>query len=137
MTTLASNSLSLTELRKFGGVMGLAFSLVFGLVFPLIGHRTWDEWPVWPWAVAIVFWLAALTAPGALRWIHGPWMKFGAALGFINSRIILSVFFFLIVTPFGLAMRLFRKDPMARDFDSKKDTYRVIKSQLSEMKYPF
>jgi len=41
-------------------------------------------------------------------------MKFGHVMGAINTRIILGLFYYAIMTPIGLAMRLFRWDPMRR-----------------------
>lgn len=40
------------------------------------------------------------------------WMKFAEVLGIISTTIILSIFFFLVMTPVGLLMRPFRKDPL-------------------------
>jgi hypothetical protein len=39
-------------------------------------------------------------------------MAFGEALGWLNTRIILTVVFFLVVTPIGVVMRLFGRSPM-------------------------
>lgn len=38
------------------------------------------------------------------------WTKLGEGLGWINSRIILSVMFFIVLTPIALLFRLFKKD---------------------------
>ncbi|MFT3846596.1 MAG: SxtJ family membrane protein [Lacibacter sp.] len=41
--------------------------------------------------------------------IHHSWMKLAKLLGFINSRVILTVLFFFILTPVAFLMRLFGK----------------------------
>lgn len=51
---------------------------------------------------------AALVVPN--RW----WWRMARALGWINTRILLGIFFFVIVTPIGLVMRWLGKDPLAR-----------------------
>jgi len=46
-------------------------------------------------------------------------------LGWLNSRIILSIVFFIIVTPMALMMKLLKRDTMARRFDFEVETYRI------------
>jgi len=69
------------------------FGFLFAAVFTLVAF-----WPLWP-----------LHAP-SLPWLGGLWMKFGHVLGWINARIILSLVFFVVVTPIGIVMRLLGKD---------------------------
>jgi len=71
-------------------------------------------------AVAAVLLLLAAVAPAALRPVYRGWMKLGAALGWINTRIILTVAFFLVVTPIGVIMRLAGRSPMG---GRKRDSY--------------
>lgn len=42
------------------------------------------------------------------------WMGLAEALGFVMTRVILGIVFFLFVTPIGLARRLFGGDPLGR-----------------------
>lgn len=42
------------------------------------------------------------------------WMSLAEALGFVSTRVILGVVFFLFVTPIGLVRRLFGGDPLGR-----------------------
>ena len=61
-------------------------------------------------AIAALFAVAALVAPRALRGIYRLWMRIGEALAWINTRIILSVIFYGIVTPMGIVMRRFGRE---------------------------
>lgn len=45
-------------------------------------------------------------------------MKFAHMLGWVNTRIILSIVYFLIFTPIALFFRFIGKDPMDRRFKS-------------------
>jgi hypothetical protein len=54
---------------------------------------------------AAIFLLALLAPAGALA-VRGVWMRFAGVLGYINSRIILGILFFLLVTPIALVRRL-------------------------------
>jgi hypothetical protein len=53
-----------------------------------------------------------LAIPIAAKYIHLGWMGLAKVMGFINSHIILSIIFFLVLTPLALTRRLGRKDGM-------------------------
>jgi hypothetical protein len=57
------------------------------------------------------------------------WMVFAMALGFVNTRILLTLFFYLVLTPIGLLLRLFGKDPLHLSLDSKAKTYWTPKTK--------
>lgn len=65
-------------------------------------------------AVAVVLAAIALLAP---RWLDRPnraWMAFARALGWVNSRILLTVLFVFVFTPYGVVQRLLGRDPLGR-----------------------
>jgi hypothetical protein len=62
----------------------------------------------------IVLLLAALLAPRQALRFHRAWMKLAAALGYINSRIILSVMYYGVLTPLGFILRTAGRDPLHR-----------------------
>jgi hypothetical protein len=68
-----------------------------------------------------------LALPSTLRHIHLVWMKIGHVLGYINTRILLGVIFYGLITPMGMIMRVLGKDPMHRVLVPGVDTYRVIR----------
>ena len=55
-------------------------------------------------------------------------MKFGAVLGWINTRIILGLTFVVFFIPVALVFHLFGKDPMRRKLEPGADSY-LIKSE--------
>lgn len=110
------------ELRKFGLIMGLIIALLFGLIIPFLKH---DSYPWLPWMIGVAFWLWALAAPSTIRGFYELWMKFGNVLGFINTRIILILVFYLMVTPLGMIKRLFGYNPLRLGFEKESTTYRV------------
>lgn len=65
-------------------------------------------------AIAAVLLLCAAVAPSVLRPVYRVWMRIGEGLAWINTRIILTLVFFLVVTPIGIVMRLFGRSPIAR-----------------------
>jgi len=52
--------------------------------------------------------------PALARRFHVAWMKLAGILGYINSRVLLFLLFYLAITPYGLISRLFRRDPLNR-----------------------
>jgi len=66
--------------------------------------------------------------PTTLKPIYRAWMALGVILGWINTRIILGVMYYLVFLPAGMIMKLMGKDPLNRKFDAKANSYRVCKS---------
>ena len=60
---------------------------------------------------------AGLVAPRILAPAYRVWMKLAEVLAWINTRILLGVVFFGVVTPIGLVMRLLGRDPMRRQLE--------------------
>lgn len=117
-------------LRKFGFTTGAIIVVLFALFFPWVFDMA--TMPIWPWIIAGALWLPALLVPGALRPVYTTWMKIGHGIGWVNTRIILGVLFYVMVLPMGLIMRLFGNDPMARKRDKSASSYRI--KSVSEAK---
>ena len=77
--------------------------------------------------------LAGAVVPNVLRPIFAGWMKVGHVLGFINTRIILSIGYFLVFTPIGIIRRMMGKDSLNRKLNPDQATYRSLRqSRLGE-----
>jgi hypothetical protein len=109
-------------LRKFGLVTGAIVAVLFGLLLPWLFER---GLPLWPWYIAGTLWALALVIPVALGPVYHVWMRFGMVLGWINTRIILGLVFYIIFTPISLLFMIFRKDPMHRRKEPNAASYRV------------
>ena len=111
--TKKNPNLTSMELRKFGLVTAILLIVFFDGPIPWI----WGiAPPVWPLVVAAILSIFALMRPVWLNPFYRVWMKFANVLGWINTRIILSLMFFVVILPTGLIMRL-RRDPMRRKWD--------------------
>lgn len=117
-----SQSRDLAEIRKFG--------LIVGGIFSFIG--------VWPyfrsedprlWALVLGLALIALggVLPQALAPVHRAWMFVGHIMGWVNTRILLAIVFYGIITPIGMARRWFSADMINHSFDTSLATYRVTR----------
>ena len=124
-------------LRKFGLTTGAIIVVLFAFFFPWIFDMA--AMPLWPWFIAGFLWVPALLIPRVLRPVYSTWMKIGHAIGWVNTRIILGVLFYVLVLPMGLIMRLFGKDPMARKTDKSASSYRVksVSEPKDRLEKPF
>lgn len=122
-------------LRQFGLVLGGFIALVFGLSSALFADEPWR----WPWVASSVLITTAFTVPMLLKPVFIVWSFIGKWLGYINSRIIITVLFFGIILPMGLARRIFGKDPMQRRWDKNADSYLEMDtdSHTRDMRRPF
>ena len=112
------------DLRTFGLLVGGVFAVIrfWPLVFRSESPRLWAML-----LGSLLMGLGAV-APQSLKQVHHGWMKIGHVLGMINTRILLGIIYYLLITPMGLVMRLMGKDPMHRVLAQGTDTYRVVRA---------
>ena len=108
------------ELRKFGLLVGGVFIGLFGLLLPWLKSHPMH---LWPFCVGVPLVLLGLFFPVALRPLHSVWIKIGSVLGWINTRILLSLLFVFIFTPIGWIMRFLKKDPLELSWKQDAPTY--------------
>ncbi|GKX33957.1 MAG: hypothetical protein MnENMB40S_15750 [Rhizobiaceae bacterium MnEN-MB40S] len=119
-------SLTAKQLRRFAWILAALFAF-FGCV--LLPWR-WQTPTVTASAViAAVLVIWSLVAPMTLAPVYRGWDRLGHVLGWINSRVILGVLFFLIVTPTALIMKMIGKDPMHRNRDAAASSYRIVRQK--------
>jgi hypothetical protein len=107
------------RIRSFAIIMAVALSILGGLLF------WWDKThgATVLWSVGGAMLVLGMVLPVVLWPLERIWFYFAVALGWLNTRILLSVVFYLIITPTGWVMRLFRKDVLERQFRTSKETY--------------
>jgi Saxitoxin biosynthesis operon protein SxtJ len=106
------------DLRKFGLLVG-GVLCVFGLLL-LLRHKTNYPYLFWPGAVLIAF---GAVWPRALKYPYIAWMTMAFALGFVMSQVILTLFFFLLVTPISFLACWVGKDFLNRKLNLQATTY--------------
>jgi saxitoxin biosynthesis operon SxtJ-like protein len=117
------NEITSKQLRSFGFTVGGIFALIG--FWPLVFRDKDPRW--WVLVVAFCLLVPAVVFPKGLFWPHKGWMAVGHVLGWINTRIILGMVFYVIVTPVGVLRRWLGKDPMGRQLRPDLDSYRVIR----------
>ncbi|HEY3123199.1 MAG TPA: SxtJ family membrane protein [Thermoanaerobaculia bacterium] len=96
------------EGRKFGLSVGTAFLVLAGLLW-------WRERVAGAAICAAIGGLlaiAGLLVPAQLGPVYRGWMAFAGLLSRVTTPIFMGVVYFLILTPIGGVMRLFRRNPL-------------------------
>jgi hypothetical protein len=107
-------------LRRFGLVMAAPLVLLALLLL-------WKQRPAGPYvlAAAACFALLGAAAPRMLDPVEKAWMTLAAWLSVVMTYVVLTLAFFLVVTPLGLMRRLFGGDSLRRRFDGNAASYWV------------
>ena len=117
------------------GTGGRSFGLAFGGLSAVVAlYRLWRGRPaVGEFAIAsAVFFIAAFALPRLLDAPNRIWMRFARALGWVNSRILLTIFFFVVITPYGVLQRLFGRDRLGRHWRAAAPTWVPPPSRLRD-----
>ena len=106
------------SLKKFGVTMAAAFLIITLIIF---ARHKYSVMPTL--IISATFLILAFTSQALLKPIYILWMRMAFVLGWINTRLILFILFYLLFTPIGLVMRLFKADPLDRKIAKEKDSY--------------
>jgi hypothetical protein len=104
--------------REFGLTVGIAFLVLGGILF-------WLGKAAYPYLLGFgaAFLLAGIAVPVALNPVQKVWMGASRAIGWVMTNIILSIAFFLIVTPIGLVLRLSGRKLLDLEIDRSAASY--------------
>jgi len=123
LATGVSARLSANELRRFGFTVSIPLALL-GSVGAWRGHSVP---PIVLGGLALILAGLAVVAPSLLGPVHRVWMQVAHALGWFNTRVLLGLVYFAVMTPTGVVMRLVGKDPLDRRLRDR-PTYWVEKT---------
>jgi hypothetical protein len=124
--------ISTKSLRKFGLSVGAVFCLLalwmflknhFPLPLTILG------------IVGVLLMVMGLIVPKALKEIYKVWMGMAFAIGWVVSRILLAILFFLVITPIGFIAHLFGNEFMDIKTNRVRDTYWVRRNKNKKINY--
>ena len=107
------------ELKKFGLIFGIGLFVLSVLIYAI--HRRYN--PLFLWQIPLVSILLGMIFPVLLWPFQKVWMILGIILGYIMSRVLLSLVFFLVLTPIALIARISGKDFLHREIENRAVTY--------------
>ena len=107
-----------SDLRNFGITVGIILLIISGFLF-------WKEKESFQILLffGITLFLLGIAIPFILKPIYWVWMIFATILGWIMTRVILCLLFYIIFTPIGLTLRFFGKQFPELQWDKSKDSY--------------
>ena len=118
-------NIKLPSNRNFGIVFFIVFLII--ALWPILKQ---NEIRIWSLIISFIFFVLGLINSNLLTPLNKLWFKFGILLGNIISPIVMGIVFFLVVTPTGLIMRIFRKDILKLKKNSN-DTYWINKDNTN------
>ncbi len=108
------------EQRKFGLLVGAVFIIIGAIRWAIHGFVGIPY--IW-WGIGGTLILLGILFPKILQPVFFLWMKLAEALNWVMTRLFLFVAFYLVITPTGILYRLFKEDPLNRQWLSKDVTY--------------
>lgn len=106
------------SLRDFG----ILFFGAWNILALIFYFKQRDFWP-WSMLAGFLFLFLGLVLPSFLNPLYRAWMALSFTLGWIVTRIILVLAFYLIFTPMGLILKIFGKDLLDLKIDKSQLTY--------------
>ena len=119
------------QLRQFG--------LMVGGVLVLIG--LWKLYQGKHETARLILWLVGgllvitgSIVPTLLTPVYWIWMKLAHLLGWVNTRLLLGIIFFVIITPMAVVMKIFGRDALNRKIDKNVDSYWIPRPPIASIK---
>lgn len=106
------------DLKKFGITMGIALIVI--AVTLIIGNSYYYPY----FAIAgLAFIVFAYMFPVVLKPVQITWMSLALLMGWVSTRVILSVLYFLVITPIGLIARITGKKFLDTKIEKSRVSY--------------
>lgn len=108
------------------------FGFLVGAVFGIIGSLFWWKGNyLYPYFIFVSIFLVffGLVLPITLKPIHKIWMAIALVIGFVMTRIILFVLFYMILTPTSLLSKFSGKNFLDLEVDKSKTSYWQYRSE--------
>lgn len=119
---IQSLPVDIPALRKFGLVVGAVFLAIAAFLY-------WREvsWALIPAYIGAPLVVLGAIIPAILKPVYLAWMTLAIVLGSIVTRILLTIFFFVVITPVALFFKLIGRDALNRKLDRSAETYWIDK----------
>ncbi len=94
------------------------------------------------WCAAVVgfgafIWLSGLVSLTLTRYVYVVLVAVTLPIGFVVSLVLMSVFYFGLITPLGLVFRLIGRDVLCREFNRQAPSYWVTHEQTKKVERYF
>jgi len=106
------------DLRKFGLTVGIVLATI-GVILYYFEKSSAIYFAV----IGGLLILFGALFPNILKPLNRVWMSLAIILGFIMSRVILTILFYFVLTPIGILAKLVGKKFMTLKYDKSAETY--------------
>jgi hypothetical protein len=106
------------DLKNFGITVGTILILIAGLLF-------WKQKESFLYfgILGALLISAGLIKPVFLKPLNKAWMTLAILMGWVMTRVILTILFYLVLTPTAFIAKLFRKNFLELKIDKSRSTY--------------
>ena len=112
------------DLRKFGLTVGIVFLAIAAFLF-WKGKESYLALGIVGGFLVIV----GLLFPIILRPLNKTWMTLAILMGWVMTRVILTILFFTVLTPLGFIAKLFGKNFLDLKLDKEQNSYWEIREK--------
>ena len=106
------------DLRKFGLTVGIVLLMISVILF-MLDKSSYVYFGI----IGGVLVLAGILFPAVLKPANKVWMTLALILGWFMSRVILTILFYLVLTPIGFIAKIFGKRFLSLKLDKEKKSY--------------
>lgn len=112
------------DLMKFGVSVGVVLLVISALLF-------WNEKNSYLYfgIIGILLTILGIFYPALLRPINKVWMSFAIVLGWVMTRVILIILFYIVLTPIGIIAKIFRKNFLELKIDKSINSYWEVREK--------
>jgi uncharacterized membrane protein YoaK (UPF0700 family) len=114
-----------TQRRIFGFLIGGGLAVIGLALISFGGDWRWE----WRLVMGVALFATGLILPQILRPAFRAWTALGEFIPRVNTRLVMTLLFYIVFVPIGFVLRIARKDLMQRRFDPKAETYRVPRTK--------
>lgn len=118
-------SLSRIEIKKIrrNAIIGSIILFVIATLHLVKGHAGFY---IFLYCLSGFLFIVGGFFPGIFKQITG-------IIGRLIVSVFLSIIFFIVITPIGMVMRIFKKDTLDKDIDREKDSYWIDKDPENDI----
>jgi len=121
---------SVTVQAKIDIPSNRSFAHTFAIFFCILAALNHS----YPLACAsLLMFTLGMLAPSLLQPFNLVWSKLGRALGKVTTTLVMLLLFYLLVTPMGLIMRMFRRDQLGLTYDFERESYWINTNDTRHM----
>ena len=126
---MKNNKIKISSNKSFGIVFITVFLII--AIWPLLNGNDIRYWSL---IISIVFLILGILNSKILTPLNKIWFKIGILLGNVISPIVMSIIFFLVVTPTSFIMKILGKDLLNLKKNTK-NSYWIKKHNQNSRKF--